>query len=209
MGRRANGQGEVVQSITHSDLDISAGFQRGERWAFESAAKVYFSPIVNFITNLLHDRDRAVDLAQESFFLACRAHSKMDPARPLGPWLFQIARNLAYKDYNKRKKEKNVSLDDMTEENDASSILQEPNPNPRKESIRREVRGRVERALDRMAPKYRDIITLRMIQGLPGEQVAELLNIPISTVNTRIHRALKTLRRFARQEGIHEEELFS
>lgn len=193
----------------HSDLDISAGFQRGERWAFEAAAKIYFAPIVNFVTHLLHDQDRAVDLTQESFFLACRAHDKMDPGRPLGPWLFQIARNLAYKDYNKRKKEKTVSLDGIMEENDVVLTLHESKPSPRRESIRREVQERVARALDRMAPKYRDIITLRMVQGLPGERVAELLNIPLSTVNTRIHRALKTLRRFARQEGVHEEELFS
>lgn len=196
-----------MQSIAHSELDISAGFRRGERWAFEAAAKMYFAPIVNFVTNLLRDRDRAVDLSQEAFFLACRSHDKVDSDRPLGPWLFQIARNLAYKDYNKRKKEKNVSLDGMMEENDPVLTLHDPSP--RHESVRREVQERIARALDRMAPKYRDIISLRMIQGLPGERVAELLDIPVSTVNTRIHRALRTLRRFARQEGVQEEELFS
>ena len=196
-----------MQQDYQSGLDISAGFRRGERWAFEAAAKAYFAPIVNFVTHLLHDRDRAVDLTQEAFFLACRAHEKVDPSRSLAPWLFQIARNLTYKDYNKRKKEMNVSLDVIMEESDG--VMTNPDSSPRKESIRREVHDRVQRAMSRLAPKYRDIITLRMIQGLPSERVSELLSIPISTVNTRIHRALKTLRRYAKQEGIQEEELFS
>ena len=59
-----------------------------------------------------------------------------------------------------------------------------------------------------MKPKYRDVVILRMIQALPGERVAEMLNLPLATVNTRLHRALKRLRQLARQEGIHEEEVF-
>ncbi len=196
-----------MQQDIQSDLDISTGFQRGERWAFEAAARQYFAPIVNFVAHLLHDRDRAVDLTQEAFFLACRAHAKVDSTRSLGPWLFQIARNLAYKNYNQRKKEMNVSLDSIMEEND--SVITVQNQSPRRETIRREIQERVQRAMNRLAPKYRDIITLRMIQGLPSERVAELLSLPVATVNTRIHRALKTLRRFARQEGLQEEEFFS
>ncbi|MGC9326957.1 MAG: RNA polymerase sigma factor [Candidatus Hinthialibacter sp.] len=196
-----------MQHEISSDLDISAGFRRGERWAFEAAAEKHFASIVHFVAHLIQDRDRAVDLTQEAFFLACRAHEKVDPHRPLAPWLFQIARNLAYKDYNKRKKEQSISLNFLMEESDG--VMSNPDITPRKESIRREMYGRIQRALDRLAPKYRDIITLRLIQGLPSDQVSELLNIPVSTVNTRIHRALKTLRRYARQEGIEEEELFS
>ncbi len=204
---RTNREGDLVQSSIHSDLEISAGFQRGERWAFDAAARSYFVPIVNFVANLLHDRDRAVDLTQEAFFLACRAHEKVDASRSLGPWLFQIARNLAYKNYNKRKKEKSVSLDGIMEENEAALTVQDISP--RKESFRREMQERIRRAMERLSPKYRDIITLRMVQGLPSEHVAELMNVPVSTVNTRIHRALKALRRYARQEGVQEEELFS
>jgi len=113
----------VESTISYTDLEISAGFSRGERWAFEAAARNYFAPVVNFTANLIHDRDRAVDLSQEAFFLACRAHGKVDPGRPLGPWLFQIARNLAYKDFNKRKKQMNVSLDKILEDTDGDGYM--------------------------------------------------------------------------------------
>lgn len=192
---------------SYNDLELSSGFHKGERWAFEAAAKAYFLSIVNFIHHLLMDRDRAIDLAQEAFFLACRAHKKVDPNRPLSPWIFQIARNLAYKEYNKRKKNPNVSLDEMMEE--TNTYEPTTDGNPRKESVKREVWQRLQHAMNRMKPKYRDILVLRLVQGLPSEQVSTMLQIPVSTVNTRTHRALRILRRFAHQEGIQEDEVFS
>jgi RNA polymerase sigma-70 factor (ECF subfamily) len=198
----------VQSEFSKNDLDISAGFYRGERWAFDAVAKTLFLPIVNFIHHLLHDRDRAVDLAQEAFFLACRAHQKVDPNRSLTPWIFQIARNLAYKEYNKRKKSKQVSLDEMIED-ETTSYEPSTNDNPRDESVDQEVWDRLQVAMKRLKSSYRDILILRLIQGLPSEQVSSMLKIPVSTVNTRTHRALKMLRKLARQEGISEDEVFS
>lgn len=193
------------RSPEHHDKNISIGFQRGERWAFDAAAREYFTPLVNFIAHLLHDRDRALELAQEAFFLACRAHKKVDPQRPLAPWLYQIARNVAYKDYNKRKKNTVVSLDGIMENSEWTPLSD--SPSPRRETVRKEVRERIDRAIKRMKPKYRDILILRVIQGLPSEHVSAMLDMPVSTVNTRTHRALQLLRRLAKQEGLQENEL--
>lgn len=189
-----------------SELEISAGFRRGERWAFEAAAKQYFFHIANFISQLLQDRDRGMELAQESFFLACRAHKQVDPSRSLAPWLFQIARNLAYKESKRRKKQNHISLHDLDPEGEIPELKVEVNP--RQTTVKAEISVRIQRALERLKPSNRDILTLRMIQGLPSETVAEMLKIPIATVNTRIHRALKKLRRLARQEGLREDEVF-
>lgn len=189
------------------EREICEGFRRGERWAFEAVAREYFAYLVNFIANLLRDRDRAVDLAQEAFYLACRAHAQLDPARGVGPWLFQIARNLAYKEYGRRKNRNDVSLDEAME---ATNLEPEsPYADPRRESVDVETQVRLERAIARLKPKYRDVLILRMMQSLPGERVSELLQIPLSTVNTRMHRALRQLRRYAQQEGIQEDEVFS
>ncbi len=188
------------------DDNVAAGFQRGERWAFDAAARDYFTPLVNFITHLLHDRDRALELAQEAFFLACRAHHKVDPDRPLAPWLYQIARNVAYKDYNKRKKSPEVSLDGIMENSEWTPSSSDSSP--RRETVRKEIWEKIDCAIKRMKPKYRDILILRVIQGLPSERVSEMLGIPVSTVNTQTHRAIQILRRMARQEGLKENELF-
>ncbi len=195
----------VELSQSQRQREISEGFHRGERWAFDAVAREYFAYIVNFITTLLRDRDRALELAQEAFFLACRAHQKLDPKRDVAPWMFQIARNLAYKEYNKRQNQLNISLDDTMEDSFFEPETKEHNP--RQESSNRELQSRINRAILRLKPRYRDILILRMMQGVPGDKVAEMLKIPSATVNTRLHRALKHLRKYARQEGIMDDEV--
>lgn len=193
--------------IDNREYELSEGFQRGERWAFEAVARDYFAYLVNFITQLLHDRDRAMDLAQESFFLACRAHKQLDPKKGLSPWLFQIARNLAYKEFNRRKKMPSESLDEKMD--DTGYEIPDTVMDPRQESMNQETWQRVHQAIDRIKPKYRDVLILRVIMGVPSEQVSRMLKLPVATVNTHTHRALKELRRLCQQEGIREDEVFS
>jgi len=196
----------VTKPITQTDREISAGFQRGERWAFEAAARRYFAHLMNFVAHLLQDRERAMELTQEAFYLACRAHKGVDPNSSPAPWLFRIARNLAYKEFARRKKQPEVPLEDENGEIQVDSSASEENP--RSITEKSEWLERIHRALDRLHPKHRDVLILRMIQGLPGEETAAMLRIPVATVNTRVHRALQQLRRLARQEGLREEEVF-
>lgn len=164
--------------------------------------------MVHFVAHLLHDRDRAIDLVQEAFYLACRAHDQVDPRRPLVPWLFQIARNLAYKEHNRRKRQPEVSIDD-TEEPSATPRPASGLPSPRATTADREVMDRIQDVVDRIKPKYRDVLILRLIEGLPSKEVSQFLGLPVATVNTRTHRALALLRRGAKRKGIRESELFS
>ena len=128
-------------------------------------------------------------VAQESFFLACRAHRQYNPSKDLVPWLFQIARNIAYKEYNVRKSGNTVSLDETMQDSAYEPVAN--TPNPRQQVAEQEMWNRIHKALYRMKPKYRDVLILRLIQGLPSEQVASMLNLPVATVNTHTHRALK------------------
>lgn len=199
----------VDSTIGEKDRDISLGFQRGEAWAFDAAARAHFQTMVHFVTHLIHDRDKAVDLVQEAFFLACRAHHQVDPRRPLGPWLFQIARNIAYKEHNRRKRRPEVSIEDQ--QTDAGAPFDPPSnsPDPRQDNTDREIMGRINALVDKIKPKYRDVLIMRVIEGMASEEVSKLLRIPVPTVNTRTHRALRELRRLARSEGIREEEWFT
>jgi RNA polymerase sigma-70 factor (ECF subfamily) len=206
-GRREAGNETVNNEETGQSIDIREGFSRGERWAFEMAAREHFAAMVNYVGHLLHDREAAVELVQEAFFLACRSHHRYNPKRPLAPWLFRIARNIAYKEHNRRRKNPMIAMDDVTTDNQTYDPPAKA-PSPRSQFADRETRDRLNRALNRLKPTYRDVIILRMIQGLPSETVAHLLVAPIATVNTRLYRALEQLRKYCRQEGIREEEIF-
>lgn len=186
---------------------VAEGFHRGERWAFEAVARDNFAYITNFVAHLLKDRDRGLELAQEAFFLACRSHKRFDPKRDLVPWLFQIARNLAYKEYNRKKGNKEVSLQETMEGSHFEPASEDVDP--RRELLEQESMERIERSINKLKPKYRDVVILRVVQGLPSEKVAAALDIPVATVNTHTHRALQQLRRLAQQEGLREDEVFS
>lgn len=191
------------------ELEIARGFQHGESWAFEAAARAYFKPMVHFVCHLTHHQEeRAVDLVQEAFYLACRAHKNVDPHRSLAPWLFQIVRNLAYKEHDRLKKRREISLDNPTPDSEPHEPASH-HPDPRKHYEEVELQERMNRVIDRIKPKYRDVLILRVIEGLRSEHVSKLLNIPVATVNTRTHRALQQFRKKAASEGIHEKELLS
>lgn len=197
----------VDLTAIEQNLGIGEGFQRGERWAFEAAARLHFQPMVNYVAHLLHDRERAIELVQESFYLACRSHQRFDPKRPLAPWLFRIARNMAYKEHNRRKKNPLVWMEEAGPE---GSPMEPPasSPGPRSSAASREVMERIHKAMERLKPDYRDVLILRLVQGLPSGEAAQMLEIPVATVNTRLYRALEQLRKICRREGIREEEVF-
>lgn len=194
---------------TEQETRIQEGFQRGERWAFEAAARLHFESMVNYVWSLLRDRDKALELVQESFFLACRSHERYDASRPLAPWLFRIARNMAYKEHNRRKRNPVMAMDDVYPGEEATFDPPSQEDSPHDDTVNRDLMARIQKAIDSLKPAYRDVLILRMMQGMPSEQVSKSLDIPVPTVNTRLYRALEQLRRICRQQGIREEELFS
>lgn len=200
-----------AKTVTSAEQEtrIQEGFQRGERWAFEAAARLHFESMVNYVCSLLRDRDKALELVQESFFLACRAHHRYDASRPLAPWLFRIARNMAYKEHNRKKRNPVMAMDDVYPGEDSTYDPPSSDENPHTTTVNRDLMARIETAVNKLKPSYRDVLILRMIQGLPSEKVSEALEIPVPTVNTRLYRALEQLRRICRQQGIREEELFT
>src|SRR5690606_35104450 len=101
-----------------------------------------------------------------AFFLACRSHKRFDPSRDLVPWLFQIARNLAYKEFNRRKNNKEVSLQEQME--DSHYDPPDSGQSPLQMAANQEAWQRIERSLERLKPMYRDVVILRIMQGLPS-----------------------------------------
>ncbi|MFH1740860.1 MAG: sigma-70 family RNA polymerase sigma factor [bacterium] len=185
--------------------EVTQAFRRGEVWAFRRAAEEYFAPITNFLVHLVSNLDTAQDLAQEAFFAAFRSHETFREGSPIAPWIFRIARNLAYKELNRRSKRPKTSLDDLAAQEGYEPRADEPSPHD--ESADRDLKERINRALARIKPDFRDAVILRFVQGYSGEETAALLGIPLSTVNTRVHRGIRQLRKTLKREGIDKSYL--
>ncbi len=206
-----NGAGKAKKRIcsTVGDrediIQVADAFRRGEVWAFRRVAEEFFPPITNFLIHLTRDVDVAQDLAQEAFFAAFRSHHTLREGAPLAPWIFKIARNLAYKEFNRRGKEWKTLAEEGIEGTGCEP--RSNGPSPHETAIDRDLRERIDRALAKVKPKFRDAVILRLVQGYSSEEAASLLGVPVATLNTRVHRGLRQLRRSLKFVGITEKVL--
>ena len=146
----------------------------------------------NLAFSFTHNAEAADDLAQEVFLKAYLALPKFQSKSSFGTWLYRIAANTS-KDY--LRKEGRVQKVPF-EESPADMMRHEDEMARKDEAEIREHRKRILRqALQSMPEKYKTILTLRDIQGFPYGEIAEILNISPGTVDSRLHRARKLLRK--------------
>jgi len=156
-------------------------------------------PIYSLILRMVRDEALAEDLTQESFIRAFLALDAYDPARKFSNWIFRIAHNLTIDHLRKRRIE-TVSLDGSThartseEEARTRILIEDPGETPDRLLENRALANRIERAIGELRPDYRTAILLRHAEGHSYEEVAEIMELPLGTVKTFIHRGRLELR---------------
>ena len=161
----------------------------GSQSAFEQIVRRYQRPIVSLIARITADRALAEDLAQDAFVKAFRNLAAFDTTRRLSSWLFRIAHNTAL-DAIRRARPPSVPLD-TSESADAGDMPSAPAaPDP----VERAALGRaLTVALHHLRPHYRSAIALRYEEGLPFDEIGQIMGIPEVTARTYVHRARKEL----------------
>jgi len=141
---------------------------------------------------MLGHRQDAEDIAQETFLRAIRSVWGFDNNRPLRPWLLGIAANRCRTALAKRAKQPTPSEppDDLV---DPKAKLADPD----------DLAGELARALDRLQPHYRLVFTLYHDQGLPYEEISQIMNRPVGTVKTWLHRARRQLADDLSRRGVN------
>ena len=156
--------------------------QAGDRHAFGSLVARYQAEAIGHAAAILGDREEALDAVQEAFVRAFKAIGRFAPGLAFYPWLYTILRNHCYTVLRRRSGRRHVAL--------PRDGLLAPAPD---ESAARET-DLLERALAELAAEDRELITLKHLDGLRYEQLAERLGIPSGTVMSRLHHARKRLR---------------
>lgn len=156
------------------------GAQNGSVSDLEALFKYHWPRAYRAAYLVVHDAAAAEDIAQESFLRAVRTLDRFDRRRPFGPWLHRIAVNRAI-DWSRARSLRREASDAML-----NSIAASDAPdNPDSESLTR--------ALGSLSPEHRAVIVLRhLLEYTPGE-IAELLELPRGTVNSRLRRGLDAL----------------
>ncbi len=190
---------ERVDLVSATDQEIVALAREGREAAYRELVRRYERPVFSLVLRMVRDRQLAEDLAQETFVKALNAIATYRPEYKFSSWIFKIANNAAI-DHLRRREVNTLSLDgapNATSQDDIeATALQvgDKSETPLAELESRELGSAIERAIGQLRPEYRSCILLRHVEGLAYEEIAQMLDLPLGTVKTYIHRARHELR---------------
>ncbi len=185
--------------VAMTDQEIVALAREGREAAYRELIRRYERPVFSLILRMVRDRQLAEDLAQETFIKALNAIATYRPEFKFSSWIFKIANNAAI-DQLRRREVDTLSIDGAPNATSADDIeatalqVGDKGETPLAELEARELGTHIERAISRLRPEYRSCIMLRHVEGLAYEEIAQLLDLPLGTVKTYIHRARHELR---------------
>ncbi|MCX7973034.1 MAG: sigma-70 family RNA polymerase sigma factor [Candidatus Aminicenantes bacterium] len=175
----------------------------GEAEAFSELVSRYQNRVFHLAFGFTRDRAAADDLAQEVFLKAYLALPGFRGKAEFSTWLYRLAIN-HIKDYL-RKMKRRIQREERLEETKISQMPDEREMTQEEEEIMDKRRQLLAKVMATLPEKYRIVLTLRDVEGLPYEEIASILGTSIGTVDSRLHRARKLLREkmepFLRQEG--------
>ncbi len=188
----------LVAGDAGSDRQLIDQAKAGEPAACDALARRYRRAAYLLALQMLGNRDDAMDVTQDAMLRFFSTLNSFDAARRVQPWLFTIVRNQVRDLWRQRQRR---PADAIGESDALVGQLAAPQPSPEADLRRQELRQRVWRALATLSPDKREIIVLRDFHDLSYSDIAEVLDIPIGTVMSRLHGARRQLRARLEEEG--------
>jgi RNA polymerase sigma-70 factor (ECF subfamily) len=169
---------------------------KGNQNAFEEVVTLFQHRLYQVCYRMLGNAQEAEDIAQEAFVRAYINIHTFDQKRKFSTWLFRIATNLCIDRI--RKKKPDYYLDANVPGTDGLNMYSQIAASgelPEEEVERMELQERIHYEIGRLPDKYRSVIILRYIEELPLQEIADILELPLGTVKTRVHRGREALRK--------------
>ena len=156
----------------------------------------YQQPLLNYIGRMVRERELALDFSQEVFLKVYASLGSYRPQYKFSTWLFKIASN-AVIDFWRKKKVSTFSIDQQPDEAEDHVPVQVPDESPSiiRQFEFRELREKIDAAIDQLPPALRELFVWRHINGLSYEEMAEIKGLPLGTVKNRIFQAKEMLKR--------------
>jgi RNA polymerase sigma-70 factor (ECF subfamily) len=163
-------------------------FRDGSREALAQIIDRHGEDLMRYLQSVLHDRDAAEDAFQETWVHMVRKIGRFDPGHPFSPWLFRVARNLAYDQLRARRRRRFFGLGE-------AGLEAQPDPRTAGSAsvARLAAQDLARKLLARLAPLHREIVWLRFYRDCSYEEIAEICGVPVGTVKSRLRRALDAL----------------
>jgi RNA polymerase sigma-70 factor (ECF subfamily) len=158
----------------------------GDRQALDTLYQRFAQPLFGYLLTLTNDRGLAEEILQDTFVAAWRAAGRFEARASVKTWLFGIARRQAHNSLRRR----NHRLTDDT------MLEQTPSDEPEPETalLQNIDRQALTGAIERLRPVHREVLLLAFVQGLSYAEMAELLDVPLGTIRSRLSNARRLVR---------------
>jgi RNA polymerase sigma-70 factor (ECF subfamily) len=188
------------QMMTWTDEELVARSRTGDTESFNQLVRRWERPIFALAYRTLGREEDARDVTQETFLRAFRALPGFKGDAKFSSWIYRIALNLC-RDWMRRNRRapmvevpEGVEIHEMAADRHETATVEDL-------AARAELSGAVALAMERLPEDQRTAIILKEYHGLTFQEVAELMNCPLSTAKTRLYQGLSMLRRYLAEQG--------
>ena len=169
---------------------------KGDQNAYADIVNLYQHKLYQVCYRMLGNKQEAEDIAQEAFIRAYINLHSYDQKRKFSTWLYRIATNLCIDRIRKKKPDYYLDAEVAgTEGLDMYSQIAADEKLPEEAVEQMELQDRIQYEISRLPDKYRSVIVLKYIEELSLQEISEILDMPLGTVKTRIHRGREALRK--------------
>ena len=170
-----------------TDEQLIAKFQLGDVQAYDVLVRRYKDQLLNFIYRFVGNRSDAEDIVQETLLRVYKNKHMYKEIAKFSTWVYTIAGNLAKTELRRRKRHKIFSVSNfVNEERDYDIPDKAHSPEKQVDSTIQE--SIIQKAIEKLPVKFKEVIILRDIQGFAYEEISQILDIPLGTVKSRVNR---------------------
>ena len=178
--------------------DLVLGLRHGREEAYEELIRRYQQPVYSLVYRLVEDAPDASDIVQEVFLKIFRNIDRFRGESSLKTWIYRIAINEAHNHrrwfFRHRKREVGIENEDSSGAHPIGETLPDPGRSPFEIALEEETMALFEKALASIRPVFREAVVLRDVEDLSYEEIAEILQVSLGTVKSRILRGREALR---------------
>ncbi len=176
----------------------------GDRGAFADLVELYQDKIYHLAYRMVGNRQEAEDIVQETFLRVFRSLDRYDEKQKFSTWIYRIGTNLAIDQLRKRKAVYSLDADvsDGEGATDWYSMLKSEEPTPEGEVLLSETQRRIHEAIEALPKKYKSVVILKYLHDMSLQEISDVLELPVTTVKTRVHRGREFLRKKMETEDI-------
>jgi RNA polymerase sigma-70 factor (ECF subfamily) len=201
--RGVNKAGQRPSTTTHGrttavdDHELVLAARKGDRDAFRTLFERYHRRAYALAFGVLRHQDDALDVVQDAFIKAHKYLDKFEGNSSFYTWLYRIVMNLAIDHLRKHRRVKPVELDEARMEDSADQGLLPRilGGNPSRALQDKEIRARIDRALDELSENHRAVLVMRELEGLSYEEMAQAMDCSKGTIMSRLFHARRNMQK--------------